>query len=108
MRIPIIKEGEFFHPNDPRMLAHGALQWDPDKKIPVTDQFDRGKILGWVTDIRREEGGQITGELTLRIDEKTISAGMGGIVSRDPHTFTSALLREVSMNIPIPFSIKED
>ena len=63
MRHIICKEADDTVPG--HYIMPGALDWAEGDRIPLTFNFDFQQVIGWATDIRREEGGIITAEIVL-------------------------------------------
>lgn len=54
-------------------LLESSVQWDPEKRFPVVWNFsyELHSLLGWATELRREEDGSITAELEI-VDEANV------------------------------------
>lgn len=46
------------------IIQPGALRWE-DEELPLCWNFDHNELLGVASDIRREDDGQITAEITI-------------------------------------------
>jgi hypothetical protein len=70
MRKTICIEGDEY-PINGRIIEKGALGWPEDKKLPLCWSFnhDIEHVLGNASDLRREEDGRITAELTFNDSE---------------------------------------
>ena len=46
-------------------LLEGSVKWDPEKRFPVVWNFsyELHSLLGWATDLQREEAGAITADI---------------------------------------------